>query len=245
MKGLTAIAISALLGCSGAMQAEIQSPELLPENNAQAYVLGAIDTHSVVLLGEPHLGISSERAFLSGLMPYLHQHGVERIALEIDSVYQQQVDDYLATGVKGDAWFFTNPSYFPMLEAARASHLKILCIDDVRYHSPDNRLLADNTMFENVREALSNGEKTLVFGGASHISEAGDTLGGLLDALIGDESFSIILPVEGTKNYPMLADYYSDYRAVDLDNSAVGGLLDSSGFTLAESYDAAVFLPAL
>ena len=152
MRALAAMAFSAILGCS--VQIVPETPELLPENNAQSYVLDAIDTHSVVLLGEPHLGISSERVFMSSLMPYLKQHNVESIALEIDSAYQQQVDDYLASGTVSDAWFFKNTSYFSVIESAKANHLGIVCMDDIRYHNADNRYLADYTMFENIKRLL-------------------------------------------------------------------------------------------
>lgn len=249
MRALAAMAFSAILGCSALQNApEIllpETPQLLPSNNAQSYVLEAVDSHSVVLLGEVHLGVSSERIFMSSLMPFLHQHGIERIALEIASAYQQQVDGYLASGNVGDAWFFKNTSYFSVIESAKANNLGILCMNDIRYRNADNRYLADYTMFENVKKIVDNNEKTIVFSGASHVAETGNTLGGLLDDAFGEESFSIILPVEGAKSYLMLSEYYDDYRAIDLDNSAVGGILANSEFTLSERYDAAVFLPRL
>ena len=91
---------------------------------------------------------------MSSLMPYLKQHNVESIALEIDSAYQQQVDDYLASGTVSDAWFFKNTSYFSVIESAKANHLGIVCMDDIRYHNADNRYLADYTMFENIKRLL-------------------------------------------------------------------------------------------
>lgn len=226
---------------------DMNEEQVYYESPAVEYVLDRIDENFTVLIGEVHHEPSAERRFFASLMPYLKEHGIKKIAIEIDFNNQQMIDTYLKTGIvqNPEKWFFREKDLFSILQEAREHGIEVLCMDDIRYTRLD-RIKADYEMFKKVKaEILDKGEKTLILTGAWHLVENSDRLGGRLEHLLG-ASYAIVLHENNADYFEGMQQFYKEFSTINLDSSRIGSYVGPKGIcptTMSACYDGLIFLP--
>lgn len=190
---------------------------LTHSSNPHHLVLDLAQENQIVMIGEDHAN-DAARIFMEEMMPLLKKSDFQYLGLEIDSKYQGDMDDFLATGNTETPLFeeneFINPAYLQLLQSARDNELKVLCLDTHtnRPSSPD-KLRRDEFMFRMLIYGIlgeNPDAKVTVYIGTGHIKEntiaASSSLGELLDEYTGGRNASIAIVRPGKHGISWVCD---------------------------------------
>ncbi len=148
---------------------------------------GLIDilrSSKIILIGDAHTPAGERlRTDIASTLPQLSaEGGITSVAVELDSIHQQRVDDLEAdnpdlesaiSDIAPAGWY---PGNIAFLVAAKRLGLKIICIDLTNRQK--NSLSKNNTMWQNMRNShmfqslektITEDDKILVLVGADHI----------------------------------------------------------------------------
>lgn len=149
------------------VQMHMKSPE--------QYVKDAAHKNQFLVFGEAHDSPKTRR-FMASMIPILKEEGFSHFAIELDRTYQSDMERYMETGDRAIfakvVWM--NDEFFEILDACKASGLKVVCIDEPSTHGM-NREESDPKMLENLQSQILDftpNAKVAIFIGNFHIDES-------------------------------------------------------------------------
>lgn len=141
------------------------------------YVKQAARKNQFLVFGETHSSPQKTRRFMASIIKALKEEGFSHLAIEVDYQDQPDIDEYMRTGKKEALAKFEwmNDAFIEILDAARLHGLRVVCIDDSRYHGEGkSRWEVDEPMFDHLKTQVLDGNprtKIAVYIGNRHIDE--------------------------------------------------------------------------